>query len=362
MVGQRPRKWVLVLARGVVGHLLMVTAGAAAWGQEPVPQRLPAVVPNDIEPEPPQWRPYRDETSFDTVIPAAFPQALKESVVEETADGLDYSFIQAHKNGFFQRVDFTGTWIHRPRQDDYGVSSLELSSTFGLPAPRPDMPLILTPGFAAHYVDGPPGQDVPPRLYDAYLSLRWMGQINDRWAFNVGVTPGVYSDFEQWDDRAIRITGYGFAVYVFGPQFKLLLGVAYLDRDDVSLLPAAGFIWKPSDLVTVEAILPRPKIAVRIDPLLPYGEGNLSPCLFEDWLYVAAEFGGGSYFYQRLDGSLDTLTLRDYRALLGVERKKNGGAGARLEIGWVFGREIDFSGATSFPGDSTVLLRGGVTY
>ena len=52
-----------------------------------------------------------------------------------------------------------------------------------------------------------------------------------------------------------------------------------------------------------------------------------------------------------------------YRVLLGMERKLNGGAGYRLEGGYVFGREITFaSGLGDFNPQDTFILRGGVTY
>jgi len=57
------------------------------------------------------------------------------------------------------------------------------------------------------------------------------------------------------------------------------------------------------------------------------------------------------------------VTYIDYRILIGFERKLDGGAGYRLEAGYVFGRSISFtSGNGDFQRQDTFMLRGGITY
>jgi hypothetical protein len=49
--------------------------------------------------------------------------------------------------------------------------------------------------------------------------------------------------------------------------------------------------------------------------------------------------------------------------LVGFERKLQGGAGYRLEAGYVFGRTIRFSSNRGdFDPQDTFLFRGGITY
>jgi hypothetical protein len=132
----------------------------------------------------------------------------------------------------------------------------------------------------------------------------------------------------------------------------VLFGVLYLDREDVRLLPAGGFIWTPAADRKYELIFPKPKLAHRI----------LCGPAFEDWVYLGAEFGGNSFAYDQA-GSVDIVTLSDYRAYLGLERKRDGGAGCRLEIGYVFSREAEFAnGLPSIKSPDTAHLRFGVTY
>ena len=93
-------------------------------------------------------------------------------------------------------------------------------------------------------------------------------------------------------------------------------------------MPAGGFIWTPTDWSRLELIFPKPKLAQRV---------NVGPG-FEDWIYTTAEFGGNTWPIVRTTGERDNLTYIDYRLLVGVERKLQGGAGYRLEAGYVFGR------------------------
>ena len=84
---------------------------------------------------------------------------------------------------------------------------------------------------------------------------------------------------------------------------------------------------------------------------------------FEDWLFTTAEFGGNTWPIVRTGGVDDEVTYNDYRILVGFERKLDGGAGYRLEAGYVFGRSIEFtSGQGDFDPQNTFLLRGGIVW
>jgi hypothetical protein len=182
----------------------------------------------------------------------------------------------------------------------------------------------------------------------------WLPKLNERWRLILMATPGLYGDFEQTDDRAWRLTGFGLAAFDWKPgRVKLVMGVVYLDRDDFNILPAAGAIWTPSENVEVEAVMPRPRAGWR----WRYGTG------FEDWLYVAGEIGGGTWQIERQDLTSDRLTIRDFRIILGAERRRNGGAGQRLEVGYVFGRDIEFrTDPQTFSPPDTLLIRGGLSF
>lgn len=262
--------------------------------------------------------------------------------------------ITEHKNGFFQSIGVTSTWIDRnDKPDDFGLTELDIKATFALPLPSRDWPLLLTPAFNTRFLDGPQVVDLPPRLYETYFDFTWVPRLSARWTAIIGVAPSIYSDFQNSTD-GFRVTGKGLMRYDWRPgQVQVLLGVLYLGRDDVAILPAGGVIWTPSDRQKYELLFPRPKLSHLIR----------REARFEDWLYLGAEFGGNSYSIERIPGTSETITLRDYRAYVGLERKLNGGAGFRLEIGYVAGRVIEFSsGLPDLEADETAMIRGGITF
>jgi len=258
--------------------------------------------------------------------------------------------------GVFQKLSFDGTWIGNGGLNEIGFSTLSLSSVFAFPCPTRESPLIITPGFGVHYLDGPGGvRDLPPQLFDAYARIRWMHRFNSKWAADIAVTPGVYSDFEQDSNDGIRITGHGVGAWTCNPELKLILGVAYLDRRDVGVLPAGGILWTPRDDLRFELVAPRPRIAKRL--FFTYDDD------IEDWVYMAGEFGGGTWAIARTSGARDEVTYRDFRFILGAQRKVIGGIDSRIEAGYVFGRKLEYRSATPnlYPSD-TFMLRAGVTY
>lgn len=261
--------------------------------------------------------------------------------------------ISDRKDGFFQKIAFTGTYIDRGSLNSFGLNELDLSLSVAVPAPTREWPMLITPAFNVRYLDGPVTPMLPARLCETYVDFLWVPRLSERWTAIIGVAPSLYTDFEVDTSDAFRLTGKALARYDWIPeQVQVVFGVLYLNRNDIRLLPAGGVIWNPTHDRRYEFLFPRPKLAHRIDA----GPG------YEDWLYLGGEFGGNSFAYDR-GGVVETVTLRDFRAMLGLERNFNGGAGYRIEIGYVFSRTAEFeSGIPDITADDTALVRGGVIY
>ena len=61
--------------------------------------------------------------------------------------------------------------------------------------------------------------------------------------------------------------------------------------------------------------------------------------------------------------SSDAIARTFVRYARDLERKLNGGAGFRLEAGYVFGRDIEFaSGVGNFEPKNTVMIRGAIVF
>lgn len=261
------------------------------------------------------------------------------------------------RSGFFQKVLFYGTWLPGGGDRGFGQNDLQAELITALPCPTTKSPLIMTSGFSVHYLDGPEGVDLPPRLYEAYMQFRWMAQVTPRLGLDFALTPGVWSDFEQGADEAFRMPGHGAAAWTWTEYAKIVLGAAYLDRPDVDVIPIGGIIWTPNDNVKYELLFPSPKIAHRI----LYEQWRDRE--IETWAYFKVEFLGDAWAIRHTDDTTDLVLMRDWRFIFGVERKQIRGFGARLEAGYVLGRHIQFSGPEpDFDPTDTFLLRGILMY
>ncbi len=262
--------------------------------------------------------------------------------------------------GMFQQLVFEGTWLARTSgSKSMGQYDLELKSVLAVPCPTPDSPLLIVPGFAAHYFDGPQHLPIPPRVYDAYCQFRWLHRFGPQLGVDLSLVPGVYSDFQQSYSEAFRWTGYAAAAWTVRAEWQLVAGVGYFNRLDVKLLPIGGLIWKPSPDDRWELLFPKPAIMRRV----AYRRASDGTIDREDWLYLCGEFGGGTWAIDTGATEPDLLDIKDYRLIAGWQRKVLGGIDSRVEVGYVFGRRIEFRNIDpGFTCSDTVLLRAGVTY
>ena len=285
--------------------------------------------------------------SFNNAEPSEFSQPYVEDYAADNCGPTK------QKAGVFQKWANRVTYIPGGGANGLGVTDLETWVVFGLPFPTRDRPLLITPGFAYRSLDVPATVDLPDTLYDIYVQFRWLGKLNECWGYDIVFTPGIYSDLETDSDDEFRITSRAMATYQWSPWTQIAFGVGYFDREDFDYLPIAGVIYTPCDDVRWEFIFPRPRYARRY----------YAACDREDWWYVVAEFGGGSWAIERTGGADDVVTLSDYRLLIGKEVKLCGGAGRSLEVGYVFGREVEYRSATpTVELDSNFIIRGSITF
>ena len=243
------------------------------------------------------------------------------------------------------------------------VDRLELAATFGVPIfANPDTPLLITPGFAFNWLEGPPtdsGADLPPRVYDAYLDTAWYPRFSEFLGADLGVRTGVWTDFHAVNSDSLRILGRGLGVIKLSPKMDVHVGVWYLDRNHIKLLPAGGVHWRPNSEWDAFLVFPNPKVRKRF---INIGSSQW-------WWYVAGEYGGGRWTIERdpagVAGAIDDdIDYNDIRAILGVEFETQTRMHGRFEVGYVFDREIlyDSGEPPEYNLDDTVMLRAGIDF
>ena len=252
------------------------------------------------------------------------------------------------------------------RHEELGINDVDLSATFAFPIFRnAATPLLIRPGFAVHFWDGPlsipppePTADLPPRTYDAYLDASWNPQINNMVGAELDFRIGAYSDFNNTTTKAVRFPCKGMFVLALSPSLKLKAGVWYLDRDVIKILPAGGLCWTPNPDVYFNILFPNPKIAKR---LTTWGSTDW-------WIYADGDYGGGSWQITRksgaMDGKTDTFDYNDIRVGVGLEFKTVRQFTGMFEVGGAFSREVvyrSYQPHAYYP-NNTVYIRAGMSF
>ncbi|MEX0586867.1 MAG: hypothetical protein WD176_09490, partial [Pirellulales bacterium] len=182
----------------VVGFVqtFLIVAGSAAGQVIPLPPVTSA--------PPVQLSPWSAE-------PASYPRDFTESFSEQLTPDGQMKRISDVKSGVLQRLSLMGAWMPALDSDGFGMSDLEAYAVLGLPAPTTDWPLLVTPFFAIHYLDGPPTPDLPARLHDASVQFRWLPMPLEWLRLDLAVEPGLHSDFEKDDADALRFPAHALA-------------------------------------------------------------------------------------------------------------------------------------------------------
>lgn len=268
----------------------------------------------------------------------------------------------APRRGLLQNIQFVADWVPRLEDDSVGRSTLSAAVGLGVPPFVFGSPVLITPRAAIHSVTGPNLIDAPSTLNDLEISFGTFKKFSDRWMARLNVTVGVYGDDHSLNDSdALRVSGVGVAIYNYSPEWQWAFGAAYLNRDDISVVPAVGVIRDCGD-VRYEIMMPRPRIVWRL-PQDGSGVGRS--------IYLAGELGGGAWAVRRDDGTTDTLNLSRWGLVLGFERAAAqtvgmwawGGWKTRYEIGYLFGRSLEYANSDEeISLDDSLVARVGWSY
>ncbi|MDR0705276.1 MAG: hypothetical protein LBF88_09845, partial [Planctomycetaceae bacterium] len=235
-----------------------------------------------------------------------------------------------------------------------GLTQLDLSTTFSVLLPNPVSPFLITPSFQTTFFDPKMnGYTTNKTLYATGIDFRWIKPvIHNKLTFDLGCTVQYGGDFKVKGDKSLRFPSRFMSIWNCKPHLKMILGLAYLDRDDdFNWLPVAGVIWEPHEDISVELVIPHARIAQRIHWFDSAVENDTS-----DWLYVAFEFGSGSW-KSKYQGTAANIDYRDLKLLFGGERRCASGMTLGLEIGYMFERKYESTQPNycTYPADCVFL-------
>jgi hypothetical protein len=242
-----------------VGGSVAPTAPPAIPFSTPAPVAVPYTTP--IPPPPPAPTFAQPGPG---IAPSPSPFTYQPAPYDIAPAGESY---WAKTQRLLQEISFEYTYLYGKQSDpsDFGYNRAEISTTFAFPMfGNIDTPLLVTPGFATSWLQGPldsaPGSpDLPPRLYDAYLDFAWYPRCYEWLGGEFGFRTGVYSDFDYVDSDSLRLMGRAAASVSIAPNMDVILGAAYLDRVDIKILPVVGVYYRPTPDWDLYLVFPNPK-------------------------------------------------------------------------------------------------------
>jgi hypothetical protein len=263
-----------------------------------------------------------------------------------------------------ERPRFRHTYLHGSNRsgvdgNELDINDFEIATTLT----RPNFlgsgqPLRISPGAVFSYWDGPEtpstGFDLPSKAFGFYLALDHVTDLTKTAGFETNLTFGVYSDYQNFSSDSLRLTARLLGWQRINSYTVGKLGIEYLDRVRIKLLPAVGLFMSPNPDIKFDLYFPRTKLSHRIPNL---GE-------YEAWAYVGGEYGGGSWAIERIDGADDQVDINDVRAFGGIEWIGPRRVTGFVDFGYAFERELVYSSdpINNLDLQDTLFVRTGVAF
>jgi hypothetical protein len=266
-----------------------------------------------------------------------------------------------------------GSWAYifgSGQGTNVGINELDTTATFAIPffhnspANLNHAPLLVTPGFGLQLWNGPQttstmNADLPPTTYDVFVDTAWNPRFTPIFGAELGVRVGIYTNWDVFVWESWRIMGRAIGTLQLTPTVQAKAGIVYLDRNLVKLLPALGFVYTPDADTRYDIFFPAPRVARRLTQM---ANRNV-------WGYVAGEYGGGAWTFQRSSPQYNGISPFDYndiRITAGTEFVPIAGHAltGNMEVGYVFQRQLFYvDGPPQYQSlPDTLMLRVGLAY
>jgi len=199
------------------------------------------------------------------------------------------------------------------------------------------------------FVVGPSGTDIalPETLYKVAVDLNASYNINECVRVSVGLTPGIWTDFQRVNSDAFRMPTRIVVAYKVSEGFYVAGGLYYTDNYYRNLLPVIGVVYDVNDQVKVEVTAPpRARLVYR---------------WHDDYQFYFQFEGGGDTYQTTYQDQSQMLQYRDLRIALGadiaVRRFRLFG-----ELGYAFNRRVRLELQEDRNLDGAFFLRAGTRF
>ena len=207
--------------------------------------------------------------------------------------------IREGRNSLFQSVGFEASSAANTGVLRCGLLETRADVTLGLPLPTVQTPLLISPTFAWTQIETPETLPTPfddkLSLFSQGLAFQYYVPLNERLLINVNVNAFYNTDYHSNASDAWFFNGYAAAAWKINPTTNLLFGVYHNPAaESWKTIPVGGLVWKPREDFYLEAMIPYPKIAKRVDLGVVDKNIDASP----HWIYLAGEVGGNIWAFE----------------------------------------------------------------
>lgn len=264
---------------------------------------------------------------------------------------------QPYKFGWTTRGDVG--YIPKTHANQGDLSIFELNAawryTTGWPPSMPNWIFSWTPEFNLRTWDGPNFPGLPGHAFRFASDFEFATPGNNPVSLQLGFTPALATDLDgNINSESFNWDGRGVLFFRTNPELMIALGAAYLDRVQDRIIPYAGVVWTPNQYWEWRLMFPKSRVSVFVGNWW----GN------DTWMYAGVEYNLEAYQIGILSptGEREKVQFTDYRAMFGI-RGEGGGVSSFAEVGWVFGREVDYMhGTPGFDMTPNVMVRAGLRY
>lgn len=338
--------------------LILVCSSTPAWGQQPGPTsssvQAPRMASARLEADSPTLRsPTSSLTAIDPEVAGGAdstpddPPAAPSATTSPGAAGPPRSFGPPPPPLFAMDGWLIGESGLSGIDSRFSMSYLSLSH--GRQFRKGFTSVNIRPQFQTLFLGGPTGDGprLPEQVYGLTLDLQVDQPLSRKFSLQLGVTPGLYTDFRNLSGESIRVPARLFGSYFFGPKLIVLGGLVYTAQPNLPFIPAAGFIWSPSERWRFEMIAPRPRIVFKASDRLQ--------------VYTLFSFDSSTYAVESM-GRDELMQYRDFRVAMGTEWTTEKKQRFFSEVGAAFSRRLDLEHQADRNVDPGVFVRAGLRF